>query len=298
MRGTVVSSLVTGAVGLGLACGLGGPAAAGQGPPDAAATQAQRNVSRAAVDGIVTAKKSLNIRALPETSSPVLGSYAHGTRIDLWCKASGESIDKNTTWYKLANRTGWVTARYVKASGPVPLCYEPGVPGPQGPPGATGPAGPQGETGAQGPQGPTGPQGPQGPTGSQGPAGPTGAPGNSAVLTGLVSFVDTGETDGFVGASGQANLGASADEVATPLPAAGHIRTLRVEAGESAQGITVTVVRNGTPTALTCTTDATGTCTATVGVPIAFAAGDTVAAEVEHLTGDLRDVRWSTVLEP
>ncbi|MER7807393.1 hypothetical protein [Streptomyces sp900116325] len=112
-----------------------------------------------------------------------------------------------------------------------------------------------------------------------------------------MSFVDATETDGFVGATGQAGLGSSADAVDTPLPVAGRIRTLRVKVGESAQGVTVTVVRNGVATALTCTTDATGTCAATVGSPITFVAGGTIAAEVEHTGGPLHAVRWSTVLE-
>ncbi|WHM40897.1 hypothetical protein [Streptomyces sp. BPTC-684] len=117
------------------------------------------------------------------------------------------------------------------------------------------------------------------------------------MLTGLVGFVDATETDGFVGASGQAGLGTSADAVATPLPTAGRISTLRVKVGNSAQGVAVTVIRNGTATALTCTTDAAGTCTATAGAPIGFVAGDTIAAEVQHSAGLLRDVRWSTLLE-
>nr|WTB33312.1 hypothetical protein OG781_30965 [Streptomyces sp. NBC_00830] len=70
-----------------------------------------------------------------------------------------------------------------------------------------------------------------------------------------------------------------------------------MKVGESAQGVTVTVIRSGAATSLTCTTDATGTCTATVGAPIAFVAGGTIAAEVEHTVGLLRDVRWSTALE-
>ncbi|MFF0290715.1 hypothetical protein [Streptomyces sp. NPDC005262] len=179
-------------------------------------------------------------------------------------------------------------------AGPTGTTGTTGPQGPPGPPGAAGPHGPAGPTGTTGPQGPAGPTGAAGP---QGPAGPIGAAGGSTVLTGHVSFVDATETAGFVGASGQAGLGSSADAVATPLPDAGRISTLRVKVGESAQGVTVTVIRNGVATALTCTTDATGTCAATVGTPIAFAAGGTIAAEVEHPAGLLRDVRWSTLLE-
>ncbi|MEV6026345.1 hypothetical protein [Streptomyces sp. NPDC052036] len=58
-------------------------------------------------------------------------------------------------------------------------------------------------------------------------------------------------------------------------------------------------MRNGTPTALSCATDATGTCVAIAVIPVAFGAGDTIAAEIQHSAGSpLRDVRWSTDLEP
>ncbi|MGW2554072.1 hypothetical protein [Streptomyces sp. NPDC001635] len=148
------------------------------------------------------------------------------------------------------------------------------------------------QPGPQGPAGPAGPAGPQGPRGPQGPGGP-------GVLAGVVRFVDASETDGFVGAAGQANLEPTADAAGTPLPDDHHVGRLRVRVGERAPNVTVTIVRNGTATALSCTTDATGTCAAPAGSPIAFAAGDTIAAEVQHPAGTpLRDVRWTTDLEP
>ncbi|MFB7337743.1 SH3 domain-containing protein [Streptomyces adustus] len=171
VRGTVVSSLGLGAVSLGLACGLCGPLAVAQGlagtaPSEAAAPQAERNALRAAVTGIVTTN-SLNVRALPTTTSDILGSYAGGTQISILCRSSGEIIVGNSTWYTFTNRTGWVSARYVSVAGAVPLCGEPGSTGPQGNTGLTGPTGPTGPQGLQGNTGPTGT------TGATGPAGPT-----------------------------------------------------------------------------------------------------------------------------
>ncbi|MFE9310695.1 SH3 domain-containing protein, partial [Streptomyces sp. NPDC006706] len=87
----------------------------------------------------------MSIRARPTSRSAELGSYHSGARISVWCQALGESVDGDPEWYRLANRSGWVAARYVSVSSTVPSC---GQPGPQGPQGATGATGPQGTTGA------------------------------------------------------------------------------------------------------------------------------------------------------
>jgi hypothetical protein len=58
----------------------------------------------------------------------------------------------------------------------------------------------------------------------------------------------------------------------------------------------VTLLKNDVVTALTCTTGAAGTCSATIGSPVPFAPGDRVSVEVQHTGGLLRGVRWSTVL--
>ncbi|MFJ8347749.1 SH3 domain-containing protein, partial [Streptomyces sp. NPDC094153] len=184
-------SLALGAVSLGLACELQGPlTAAALGLSDTArsglaATHVERNAFGAAIPGTVTARTSLSIRAQPTTKSAELGSYSSGARISVWCQAVGESVDGDSNWYRLANRSGWVAARYVKVSGPVPPCGKPGPQGPQGPQGATGatgatgPAGPQGVGGPAGPQGNTGAAGAQGASGPQGVGGPAGPQGNT-----------------------------------------------------------------------------------------------------------------------
>ena len=124
-----------------------------------------------------------------------------------------------------------------------------------------------------------------------------GEAGPGAVLTGTVTFVDRTETDGFVGAAGEATLARSAAVVATPLPVAGYVRTLRVTVGQPGAGVLVTVLRNGHPTPLHCVTGASGSCTATVDTPIAYAAGSSIEVEVRHSGAALHDVRWSTALE-
>ncbi|MGW1001707.1 SH3 domain-containing protein, partial [Streptomyces sp. NPDC002520] len=184
------SSLVLGAVSLGLTLGLCGPVAAQvQSAQDQAASlrggaQTNHKDLRAAVTGTVTSSIGVNIRESPTTGSASLGSFPFEAQISLLCQEPGETVDGNEWWYKLADRDGWVTARYVSASSGVPLCSVSQLPGPTGPTGATGNTGPQGSlgntgpTGAHGNTGATGPTGPYG-IGNTGAAGPTGATGQN-----------------------------------------------------------------------------------------------------------------------
>ena len=193
------SSLVLGAVSLGLTLGLCGPvhaqtqSVASRAQAQAATPQTSRIVRGAGVKshkkrqpgipGTVTARNGLNIRELPTTASPSLGFLPNRAVVYLLCQEAGQEVHENPWWYKLAGQDGWVTAHYVAASG-VPLC-SPGPTGPAGPTGATGPTGPQGLDGPTGPTGPqgldgvTGPTGPQGLNGVTGPTGPTGPTGQN-----------------------------------------------------------------------------------------------------------------------
>ncbi|MFB6962975.1 SH3 domain-containing protein [Streptomyces sp. NPDC056309] len=200
-------SLALGAVSLGLACELqGSVAVAAPGltdtvRSDVAATHVERSVFASAIPGTVTARTSLSIRAQPATRSAELGSYSSGARISVRCQALGESVDGNPEWYRLASRSGWVAARYVRVSSTVPSCEQPG---PQGPQGATGSTGAKGDAGAAGPQGATGPQGVQG---SSGVADITTVVGDDVTLTpgqtrALVAVCPTGQhavSGGWVG---------------------------------------------------------------------------------------------------
>ncbi|POX54097.1 hypothetical protein C3488_03215 [Streptomyces sp. Ru72] len=180
MRKIVISSLVLAAMGIGAAHQLQVPVSAVRGPTDTvsskvAASQTERNALRAAIRGTVTARGGLSIRARPMPESAELGRYPRGARIDISCESPGESAGRDTRWwYRLADRSGWVAARYVRVSSSVPLCGEPELPGPSGPPGPTGPQGPAGPKGDAGPAGPKGDAGPAGPQGQTGPAGPKG----------------------------------------------------------------------------------------------------------------------------
>ena len=138
-----VAPLVLAAMSLGLACELSQPAAATQRPTSAApswAAAAQTpNVPRATFRGDVTARTGLSIRALPTANSTKLGGYSAGAGISILCEARGQDVDGDTTWYRLANRSGWVAARYVHATRPVSPCEKPGPTG-HGPTGPTGPS--------------------------------------------------------------------------------------------------------------------------------------------------------------
>ncbi|MCX2970412.1 SH3 domain-containing protein [Streptomyces sp. TRM70308] len=72
--------------------------------------------------GRVVAKTALNIRSRPTTHSAVLGSYRSGAKIALECKVRNQNVGGNDIWYKLYDRQGWVTARYVKNLDHVAWC--------------------------------------------------------------------------------------------------------------------------------------------------------------------------------
>ncbi|MFB7107656.1 hypothetical protein [Streptomyces sp. NPDC056291] len=219
MRRLAFLSLALGAVSLGLACELqGSVAVAAPGMTDTvrsdvAATHVERSVFAAAIPGTVTARTSLSIRAQPTTRSAELGSYSSRARISVWCQALGDSADGNPEWYRLANRSGWVAARYVRVSSAVPSCGQPGPQGPQGATGSTGATGAKGDKGATGPQGATGSHGDTGATGPQGAQGSSGVAdlttvvGDSVTLTpgqtrALVAVCPTGQhavSGGWVG---------------------------------------------------------------------------------------------------
>lgn len=70
-------------------------------------------------DGQVIAQSGLNVRADPSTDSEVRATLTNGTELRITCKAQGEPIEGDPTWYKLGNQR-WVSARYVADLGPEP----------------------------------------------------------------------------------------------------------------------------------------------------------------------------------
>ncbi|MEU3739901.1 SH3 domain-containing protein [Streptomyces sp. NPDC032198] len=74
------------------------------------------------VKGKVISKTGVHVRQQPSSSSRITGAYRSGQTIDLICRKVGQPVGGNRTWYQVKTPKGWVTARYVKANGPVPYC--------------------------------------------------------------------------------------------------------------------------------------------------------------------------------
>jgi uncharacterized protein YgiM (DUF1202 family) len=72
--------------------------------------------------GRVVSDVPLNVRKRPTTASDVVGGVRAGATVTIACKSTGEEVDGNSVWYRLADRSGWVTARYVHNMGYVPYC--------------------------------------------------------------------------------------------------------------------------------------------------------------------------------
>jgi uncharacterized protein YgiM (DUF1202 family) len=71
---------------------------------------------------VVTRYHSLNVRSGPSTRYWIIGSVHRGSKVYIKCKKNGSNVHGNRRWYKLADRRGWVPARYVYNFGYVPWC--------------------------------------------------------------------------------------------------------------------------------------------------------------------------------
>jgi hypothetical protein len=170
----------------------------------------------------------------------------------------------------------------------------PGPTGPAGPAGATGPPGPQGPSGpagATGPAGPTGPQGPQGASGPPGPAGPAGANGKSGSVIGG-NYANTG-SNRFLIPWSNATTATEAD-ANVPLPSGTATKlvvslTVAPGAGNSA---TITIRKNGSSTALTCTVHGTATTCTDTADSVTFADGDLLSISYTEASAASSRIRF------
>ncbi|MGW2666947.1 SH3 domain-containing protein [Streptomyces sp. NPDC001272] len=64
----------------------------------------------------------LGIRSGPGTGYTRTGKLAPNTVVALQCKVNGEQVDDNAVWYKLADGSGWIPARYALNLNKVPYC--------------------------------------------------------------------------------------------------------------------------------------------------------------------------------
>ncbi|MER6319180.1 SH3 domain-containing protein [Streptomyces sp. NPDC001581] len=71
---------------------------------------------------IVSPGKGLRVHSGPATHHAKTGKVYTGTVVPLQCKVNGQNVDGNSIWYKLADGSGWITARYALNLNKVPFC--------------------------------------------------------------------------------------------------------------------------------------------------------------------------------
>lgn len=139
-------------------------------------------------------------------------------------------------------------------------------------------------SGLPGPQGPIGPEGPTGPQGTQGIQGPPGLGflpyGGTAHQS---SWFALGATESFASVLGVSEVRPTISRVQTVVPSACTLRDLRLNFTTAVPGYTTTtatLMRNGTPTGLTCQVNLTGIGSGTcndLANTVALAAGDLIS---------------------
>ncbi|WP_223261434.1 hypothetical protein [Glutamicibacter arilaitensis] len=127
-----------------------------------------------------------------------------------------------------------------------------GPAGPIGPEGPQGQQGEQGETGGAGAAGAKGETGDRGEAGEQGVQGAEGIPGAPPIQFGFVEFIDGLDAEGYIGVAGSRVVAAVSDaEVLAPRDTA--LSGLSLTAGSFSGNVTLTLLKDGTATALKCT---------------------------------------------
>ncbi|MFE3763803.1 SH3 domain-containing protein [Streptomyces sp. NPDC059104] len=71
---------------------------------------------------IVTTGNGLGVRSGPGTGYEHRGNVSRGETVALQCKVNGETVEGNAIWYKLADGSGWIAARYAENLNQVPFC--------------------------------------------------------------------------------------------------------------------------------------------------------------------------------
>ena len=160
-----------------------------------------------------------------------------------------------------------------------------GVTGDTGPTGATGETGATGVAGSNGTNGATGPNGTvgvTGATGKEGATGPTGATGGTGATGPAGTGVVGGGIGGNVGIAGF-NMSLYAQSTPTPMIQAGTLRNFTVHfAAPVSLSTMLTVQRNGSNTAITCTVTAKASSCSDTTHTVAFAASDTVLVHAAY----------------
>ena len=118
-------------------------------------------------------------------------------------------------------------------------------------------------------------------------------------MTGAVAFVDALDTTGYAGTAGSQNVFASAAEAASPVPVAGTLSNFSAHAGSSvgASGVTLTLLKNGSATGVTCTISSGGSSCSDGTHSVSLLATDVIAVRIDNNTGTfVRNVAWTAQL--
>ncbi|MFI0980002.1 hypothetical protein ACH4SP_23730 [Streptomyces sp. NPDC021093] len=83
-------------------------------PQAAESVQAVSAVAaRHGVGGRVTSRTGQIVRSHPTTHSANIGSYRAHAIVRIACKVRGQNVGGNSIWFKLWDRSGWMSAKYV-----------------------------------------------------------------------------------------------------------------------------------------------------------------------------------------
>ncbi|MFE0106536.1 SH3 domain-containing protein [Streptomyces sp. NPDC059009] len=91
------------------------------GPAVAADSAGSANNPPPVYKGRITAKSGLLLRDAPTRGSHVIRSEPYGRVVSIFCKTTGDTVDRNNLWYLLADGTwAWGAAHYISNIGQVP----------------------------------------------------------------------------------------------------------------------------------------------------------------------------------
>ncbi|MFJ3720989.1 SH3 domain-containing protein [Streptomyces sp. NPDC090045] len=71
---------------------------------------------------MVSPGKGLRVHSGPGTHYAKTGKVHTGTVVPLQCKVNAQNVEGNSLWYKLADGSGWIAARYALNLNKVPFC--------------------------------------------------------------------------------------------------------------------------------------------------------------------------------
>ncbi len=118
-------------------------------------------------------------------------------------------------------------------------------------------------------------------------------------LSGAVTFVDALDATGFAGTNGSQNVYATAAQAASPIESSGTLSDFMVNTGTAASSgaVVLTVLKNGSPTPITCTIPSGASSCSDSTHTAAVTPSATIAVEIQNSSGNfVRNVAWAAQL--